>query len=100
MKSSKGISCTANAYTVVAIVNTSDGIKQLEFPVNRRDARAHKATVAGRFGVKSSQVLVNYTLNKRRFTIDTSDIDGFIEYCNNGGYEVCEGTITPDSDSE
>ncbi len=100
MKSSKGISCTANAYTVIAIVNTSDGIKQLEFPANRRDARVHKAAVAGRFGVKSSQVLVNYTLNKRRFTIDTSDIDGFIEYCNNGGYEVCEGTITPDSDSE
>lgn len=84
MKNNKGIQCKVNEYTVTAIAVVDGKPSQLAFKTNVRDARAARKFAADKFGVKSSQVLVNYELNKRAFTIQC-DVDTLIDALNNAG---------------
>lgn len=72
MKNTKGIACKVNNYHVTAIAVVEGEPKQLVFDTPERNAREAKKFAANEFGVKASQVLVNFELQKREFVIDST----------------------------
>ena len=71
MRTTKGISCKVNSYTVTAIAIVDGDAKSFSFETETRDARAAKKYIAEHAGVPASQVIVNFKLVKHNFTIDT-----------------------------
>lgn len=71
MRTTKGISCKVNSYTVTAIAIVDGKAKSFSFEADTRDARAAKKYIAERAGVPASQVIVSFKLVKHTFTIDT-----------------------------
>lgn len=70
MKNIKGIACKVNNYHVTAIA-VKDGVPvSITFDANERNARDAKKFAADELGVKASQVLVSFELEKREFIID------------------------------
>ena len=75
MRTSKGISCKVNSYTVTAIAIVDGKAKSFSFDTDTRDARAAKKSVAEAIGVPASKVIVNFKLVKHTFTIDTDYVN-------------------------
>lgn len=71
MRTSKGIACKVNSYTVTAIAIVDGEAKSFSFETDTRDARAAKKYIAEHAGVPASQVIVDFKLVKHNFTIDT-----------------------------
>lgn len=71
MRTTKGIACKVNSYTVTAIAIVDGEAKSFSFETDTRDARAAKKSVAEAAGVPASQVIVDFKLVKHAFTIDT-----------------------------
>lgn len=72
MRTHSGISCKVNQYHVYAIAIVDGEPKTYTFDTNVRDARAAKKSVADALGIPTSKVLVNFTLEKKSFTIETN----------------------------
>ena len=72
MKNTKGIVCKVNNYHVTAIAVKDGAPVSIAFDAEARDARAAKKFAAEKLGVKASQVLVSFELEKREFIIDCS----------------------------
>lgn len=72
MKNTKGIACKVNNYHVTAIAVKGGAPVSITFDANERNARDAKKFAADELGVKASQVLVSFELDKRAFIIDCS----------------------------
>lgn len=72
MKNTKGIACKVNHYNITAIAVKDGAPVSITFEANERNARAAKKFAAEKMGVKASQVLVSFELEKREFIIDCS----------------------------
>ena len=72
MKNIKGIVCKVNHYHVTAIAVKDGSPVSITFDTEARDARAAKKFAADHMGVKASNVLVSFELEKRVFIIDCS----------------------------
>ena len=72
MKNIKGIVCKVNHYHVTAIAVKDGSPVSITFDTEARDARAAKKFAADQMGVKASNVLVSFELEKRVFIIDCS----------------------------
>lgn len=72
MKNTKGIACKVNNYHITAIAVKDGAPVSIAFDAEARDARAAKKFAAEQMGVKASQVLVSFELEKREFIIDCS----------------------------
>lgn len=72
MKNTKGIACKVNNYNITAIAVKDGSPVSITFDAEARDARAAKKFAAEKLGVKASQVLVSFELEKREFIIDCS----------------------------
>lgn len=72
MKNTKGISCKVNNYHITAIAVKDGAPVSIAFEAEARDARAAKKFAAEKLGVKASQVLVSFELEKREFIINCS----------------------------
>ena len=72
MKNIKGIVCKVNHYHVTAIAVKDGSPVSIAFDTEVRDARAAKKFAAEKLGVKASNVLVSFELEKRAFIIDCS----------------------------
>lgn len=72
MKNTKGIACKVNNYHITAIAVKDGAPVSITFDAEGRDARAAKKFAAEKLGVKASQVLVSFELEKREFIIDCS----------------------------
>lgn len=70
MKNIKGIACKVNNYHVTAISVKDGAPVSVTFDANERNARDAKKIAADELGVKASQVLVSFELEKREFVID------------------------------
>ena len=70
MKNIKGIVCKVNHYHVTAIAVKDGSPISITFDTESRDARAAKKFAAEQMGVKASNVLVSFELEKREFIID------------------------------
>lgn len=70
MKNTKGIACKVNHYNITAIAVKDGAPVSITFEADARDARAAKKFAAEKLGVKASQVLVSFELEKREFIID------------------------------
>lgn len=70
MKNTKGIACKVNKYHVTAIAVKDGTPVSITFDANERNARDAKKFAAEQMGVKASQVLVSFELEKRAFTIN------------------------------
>ena len=70
MKNTKGIACKVNKYHVTAIAVKDGSPVSITFDAEARDARTAKKFAADKLGVKASQVLVSFELEKRAFTIN------------------------------
>lgn len=70
VKNSKGIQCVVNEYEVSGVALVNGESHQFSYSMTKRDARAAKAYVADQMGTSTSQVLVNFTLKKHKFSID------------------------------
>lgn len=70
MKNTKGILCKVNHYHITAIAVKDGAPVSITFDAEARDARAAKKFAAEKLGVKASQVLVSFELEKRAFTIN------------------------------
>lgn len=70
MKNTKGIKCKVNSYQVTGIAIIDGTPQSVTFESPFRDARMAKKMIAENLGVKASQVLVNFELHKRTFTIN------------------------------
>ena len=70
MKNIKGIVCKVNNYHVTAIAVKDGAPISITFDTEVRDARAAKKFAAEQMGVKASNVLVSFELEKREFIID------------------------------
>lgn len=70
MKNTKGIACKVNHYHVTAIAVKDGAPVSITFDANERNARDAKKFAADELGVKASQVLVSFELEKREFIID------------------------------
>lgn len=99
MKNVKGIVCTTNVYTLNGFAVVDGKACNVEDVVTVRNAREDKRRVARALGVKPSQCIVNYALNKRKFIINVNDVDGFINLLKQNGISVIENNET-DTDSE
>ena len=71
MRTTKGIACKVNSYTVNAVAIVDGSVKSFEFESATRDARAAKKYIAEHAGVPASQVIVEFKLVKHNFMIDT-----------------------------
>ncbi len=85
MKNTKGIVCTCNQYVVSGFAMVDNAPKAFEFNTQYRDARAAKQAVAKQYGCSASQVLVNFQLKKRKFTVNCS-YDDFMNAL--GAYDI------------
>ena len=72
MRITNGISCKVNHYTVMATAIVDGDVKSYTFDTDTRDARAAKKSVAEALGIPTSKVVVNFTLEKKAFTIETN----------------------------
>lgn len=72
MKNTKGIACKVNHYHVTAIAVKDGSPVSITFDANERNARDAKKFAADELGVKASQVLVSFELEKREFIINCS----------------------------
>lgn len=72
MKNTKGIACKVNKYHVTAIAVKDGAPVSITFDADERNARDAKKFAAEKLGVKASQVLVSFELEKREFIIDCS----------------------------
>lgn len=72
MKNTKGIVCKVNNYHITAIAVKDGAPVSITFDAEARDARAAKKFAAEKLGVKASQVLVSFELEKREFIINCS----------------------------
>ena len=72
MKNTKGIACKVNNYHITAIAVKEGQPVSITFDAETRDARAAKKFAAEKLGVKASQVLVSFELEKREFIINCS----------------------------
>jgi hypothetical protein len=72
MKNTKGIACKVNHYHVTAIAVKDDAPVSITFDASERNAREAKKFAAEKLGVKASQVLVSFELEKREFIINCS----------------------------
>ena len=72
MKNTKGISCKVNNYHITAIAVKDGAPVSITFDAEERDARTAKKFAAEKLGVKASQVLVSFELEKREFIINCS----------------------------
>lgn len=72
MKNTKGIACKVNNYHITAIAVKDGAPVSITFDAEARDARTAKKFAAEKMGVKASQVLVSFELEKREFIIDCS----------------------------
>ena len=72
MKNTKGIACKVNHYNITAIAVKDGAPVSVTFEADERNARAAKKFAADQMGVKASQVLVSFELEKREFIIDCS----------------------------
>ena len=72
MRITNGISCKVNNYKVMATAIVDGEVKSYTFDTDTRDARAAKKAVAESLGIPTSKALVNFTLEKKAFTIETS----------------------------
>lgn len=72
MKNTKGIACKVNNYHITAIAVKDGAPVSITFDAEERDARAAKKFAAEKLGVKASQVLVSFELEKREFIINCS----------------------------
>ena len=72
MKNTKGIACKVNNYHITAIAVKDGAPVSITFDTEARDARAAKKFAAEKMGVKASQVLVSFELEKREFIINCS----------------------------
>ena len=72
MKNTKGIACKVNHYNITAIAVKDGAPVSITFEANERNARDAKKFAADKLGVKASQVLVSFELEKREFIIDCS----------------------------
>ena len=72
MKNTKGIACKVNKYHVTAIAVKDGSPVSITFDANERNARDAKKFAAEQMGVKASQVLVSFELEKREFIINCS----------------------------
>ena len=70
MKNIKGIVCKVNHYHVTAIAVKDGAPVSITFDAEERDARAAKRFAAEQMGVKASNVLVSFELEKREFIIN------------------------------
>lgn len=70
MKNTKGIACKVNHYHVTAIAVKDGAPVSITFDANERNAREAKKYAAAVLGVKASQVLVSFELEKREFIIN------------------------------
>lgn len=70
MKNTKGISCKVNHYNITAIAVKDGAPVSITFEADERNAREAKKFAADKLGVKASQVLVSFELEKREFIID------------------------------
>lgn len=70
MKNNKGIQCKVNNYHVTGIAIVDGNPQSVTFESPFRDARLAKKLVADQLNIKASQVLVNFELEKRAFTIN------------------------------
>lgn len=97
MKTTKGIACKVNSYTVHAAAIVDGTLKTYNFVTPMRDARAAKKSVADAIGVPTSKVLVEFELVKKSFTIDT-DYDNLVRVLTDNGISVT--VDSEDSDAE
>lgn len=72
MKNTKGISCKVNHYNITAIAVKDGAPVSITFEADERNAREAKKFAADKLGVKASQVLVSFELEKREFIINCS----------------------------
>ena len=72
MKNTKGIACKVNHYNITAIAVKDGAPVSITFEANERNARDAKKFAADQMGVKASQVLVSFELEKREFIINCS----------------------------
>ena len=72
MKNTKGIACKVNNYHITAIAVKDGQPVSITFDAEERDARTAKKFAAEKLGVKASQVLVSFELEKREFIINCS----------------------------
>lgn len=72
MKNTKGIACKVNNYHITAIAVKDGAPVSITFEAEARDARAAKKFAAEKLGVKASQVLVSFELEKIEFIINCS----------------------------
>lgn len=87
MKNIKGISCKVNHYHVTAIAVKNGTPVSITFDATERNSREAKKFAARELGVKASQVLVNFTLEKQSFIIDT-DYDTLMNALNDSNIHV------------
>lgn len=72
MKNNKGIACVCNSYEVSGVALVDGEAQPFTYTTDVRDARKAKAYVADQMGTSPSQVLLNYTLKKQKFSIECS----------------------------
>lgn len=72
MKNTKGIACKVNNYHITAIAVKDGAPVSITFDAEARDARKAKKFAAEKLGVKASQVLVSFELEKIEFIINCS----------------------------
>lgn len=99
MKNTKGIVCTVNEYVISGVAMVDGRPVTFEDATTVRNAREDKARIAKSLGCKPSAVILDYTLNKRRFIIDSNDADSVIALLMRNGFYVDECTDS-NTDSE
>ena len=97
MRTTKGIACKVNSYTVHAAAIVDGQLRTYDFVTPTRDARAVKKSVADAIGVPTSKVLVEFELVKKSFVIET-DYDTLVKVLTDNGIGV--SVDSEDSDAE
>lgn len=87
MKTTKGIACKVNSYTVMATAIVDGEVKSYTFDTDTRDARAAKKSVADALGIPASKVLVDFKLEKKNFIIET-DYENLVKVLTDNGITV------------
>lgn len=98
MKTTKGIACKVNSYTVHAAAIVDGQLKTYNFVTQTRDARATKKSVSDAVGVPTSKVLVEFELVKKSFIIET-DYDNLIKVLTDNGISVTVDSENSDADA-
>ena len=99
MRTTKGIACKVNSYTVHAAAIVDGQLKTYDFVTPTRDARAAKKAVAASTGVPTSKVLVEFELVKKSFTIET-DYDNLVRVLTDNGISVTVDNEDSDADAD